>query len=641
MKRVVIILFFLTAASPDFYSIAQTKAIDSLKLEINTASNDDYKLEAIFALLKKKQSIPTDTLYRYASMAKALSIYKRNTHDVILCDYYLINYLIKLGLDDSCMIICDRYIHQLSKNKNESDLYFDFLNFKGFFFVRETKYKEALSIYYKMLSEAEVLHDTLNEGGAQTGIGWVYMEMDQNREALNWFFKVIQTTTNNGAKYGNYYSTIYSNIASIYNNLNKNDSAEFYITKAIDLARKNDNLRYLANSLAIHADILSDLKRDGAAELALLEAINIRKQIGDPFYIVSDMTTLAIFYNHTGRQEKGIAVCEDGIKMANKYGLSAKLLILYDALAANYESAGNFSKYGETLKQIIAIKDSVYQKNSANALAELRTKYNVEKQQNIIIQQKFDLVTKNYFIYGSFALLVLAIIISYLIFRDYRRRQKMKLEKLLSEEKQLSILAISSAEEKERRRIAADLHDNMGAYASAITANVDDMLYQKENMNVGSLQILKNNAAEIMTNLRDTIWALNKDEISITGISDRFKIYLQKISSSYPDIAIEFNENIKHDAMLPPVRALHVFRILQEAVTNALKHSNAQTIEISLYSDAQISISIKDNGKGIDFAAIKNTGNGLINIKSRAREAGFALTIKNIETGGTIVNLSS
>lgn len=93
--------------------------------------------------------------------------------------------------------------------------------------------------------------------------------------------------------------------------------------------------------------------------------------------------------------------------------------------------------------------------------------------------------------------------------------------------------------------------------------------------------------------------------------------------------------------MLSPVHALHIFRILQEAVTNSLKHSNAQAIEISMCSDTQINISIKDNGRGIDFAAIKNTGNGLINIHSRAREAGFTLTIKNIEPGGTIVNLCS
>ncbi|MGH2648857.1 MAG: ATP-binding protein, partial [Ginsengibacter sp.] len=602
--------------------MAQTQAIESLKQEINTAPSDNYKLQAIFALCKKKQSIPTDTLYRYVAIAKALSIKKNNTHDVILCDYYIMNYLIKLGLDDSCVAICNKYINQLSGNNSEKELYFDFLNYKGFFFVRATKYKEALAIYYKMLSEAESVRDTLNEGGAQTGIGWVYMEMNQNREALQWFFKVIQTTGNNLNKYGSYYSVLYSDIASIYNNSGKNDSAEFYINKAIVLARKYENLRYEANSLAIEAEIFSDLKKDGAAESALLEAINIRKQIGDPFYVISDMTTLALFYNHTGRQEKGIAVCKEGIQMANQYGLSSKLLILYDALASNYQTGGNLVKYGETLKQIINLKDSVYQKNSADALAELQTKYDVQKQQNIIIQQKLDLITKNYFIYGSFTLLLLALIISYLIFRDYRRRQKMKMEKMLMEEKRLSIRAVSSAEEKERRRIAADLHDNMGAYASAITANVDDMLYQKENMNVASLQILKKNASEIMINLRDTIWALNKDEISITGVSDRFKTYLQKIISSYPDVAIEFNENIKNNIMLTPPRALHIFLILQEAVTNALKHSDAQIIEIDFYSTDQINISIKDNGKGIDFTAIKNNGNGLVNINSRAREAG-------------------
>lgn len=120
------------------------------------------------------------------------------------------------------------------------------------------------------------------------------------------------------------------------------------------------------------------------------------------------------------------------------------------------------------------------------------------------------------------------------------------------EEKQLAARAIMSAEENERKRIAADLHDNMGAYASAISANVDDLIMAGGKADNTILRSMKNNAAEIMANLRDTIWVLNKDFILITGISDRFKTYIQKFRDSYPGVLIEIKENITDNLSLSP-----------------------------------------------------------------------------------------
>ena len=123
--------------------------------------------------------------------------------------------------------------------------------------------------------------------------------------------------------------------------LKRNDSAEYFVRKAIAINRRSQaNLQFLANSLAIEADILIDTHRKQQAEAPLNEMVAIRKQVGEPFYIVSDMTQLAVYYASVGQPVRGIQLCEEGIGMARRYKLDSKLPILYEALARKLSLGG-------------------------------------------------------------------------------------------------------------------------------------------------------------------------------------------------------------------------------------------------------------------------------------------------------------
>ncbi|HLX90047.1 MAG TPA: ATP-binding protein [Puia sp.] len=193
----------------------------------------------------------------------------------------------------------------------------------------------------------------------------------------------------------------------------------------------------------------------------------------------------------------------------------------------------------------------------------------------------------------------------------------------------------------ERERISRDLHDNLGAYAAAIAANVSKVQAGEEIARNEGVSALRHNSQSIVTQLNDTIWALNREFITLTSISDRFKVFLQKIQPSYGAIHIHIQENIENDALLSPVHALHLFRMMQEGVNNALRHSECSNIWITLTSQSAWYVSITDDGKGLRETNGSLEGNGLKNMKQRAAESGWRIEWRNIAPRGTRLDILS
>jgi signal transduction histidine kinase len=615
-------------------SNAQTGAIDKLKKNIGFAANEEEKVKAIFALCDVGYSLHPDTLMYYAEMAKRAAGQNHNQHDVVKAKYYESGALTTKGLIDSSLRLADECLAELSAGINDPELEASLYNQKGRCYVRKNEYKEAIAMGYKIIAMAEKSNDILLQVKAKTLIGWAYLEMDQLKEALTWHLKAVNTTQDT-VLLGKY-AIIYANIATNYNGLGKTDSAFYFINKGISNARRYENLFALSNCLAIQSELYVKSGQAKFSEPILKEVVAIRKMIGDPFYIASDMSQLGFYYAHYGQPEKGVAICNEGIAIAKKYKLDTKLFFLYGSLADNYKAMGNTEKYAEVLQEIIDLKDSVYQKNSAESLVEMQAKYDLQKKENLNIQQKQDIRQKNYLLYGSLVVLFFASLAGWLLFREYKRKQIIKLQQMQEEEKIRSIVAVTKAEENERKRIAADLHDNLGAYAAAIASNVDQVSEQQNNST--ALQELKINAQSIVSQLNDTIWVLKKDNLSLTAISDRIKVFMQRIGTSYPAVKIDVIEHINADILLPPAQAFHLYQVIKEAIVNSLKHSEAKSLVICFESEKQWKITISDDGKGMPGGNIKfGSGNGLINMTSRSKEAGWNINWSANEPAGTNV----
>lgn len=626
---------------------AQTPQIDSLRAGIYRAANEKEELAAILRLCEEYQSIDRDTLDLYAYRAKDLAA---KTGDVKLIDLAAVavadDYYRWGWLDSALAAINPVIAHNNVAVPAERPLYFKATRRQALFYGGKMKYPEALAILYKLINEAEKYNDSVVISTNINTIGSIALIRETPQVALQWFYRALNYL-GQGPAFDAPKAALFSNLSEAYFLKGIPDSAVHYSRLAIDLYKQQQNLMGIAMAYQRQSKIYLKNGDPAKAEAALKEMIEVRQATQDGNIHADDNVTLVEFYLSTNQVDKAIAWCTQFLKQGNLYdavagegevlsnALSIRLMY-YDLLARAYKQKGDASNYQQMLEQIILAKDSLSVAKSEQAIAEMQTKYEVQKKENTIIQQQLTIVKKNNVFYRVIGVVFVLLLISFFLFRDYRKKQKVKVEAAIGNEKRLAARAVADAEENERKRIAADLHDNLGAYAASIASNLE--VLQSDQLNGQhkvALQELNQNSQTMVSQLSDTIWALNKDSLTLTAISDRVKVFLNRIGNSYPGIRMDVQEEIETDTSLPPTQAFHLFQIIQEATTNAVKHSGADRIIVLIRGGAEWQVSISDNGKGMNE---KNCpGNGLHNMKVRATVSGWTISWKTVIPQGTMV----
>ena len=599
---------------------SQTPAIDSLKRSLFDTQAD--KLSILFELCRHGESMPADTLMMFAEEAKQLSIQNKDNNSLLQSEFFIARSYTLKSKPDSTLQICNQGLQQVKDTNSMFTLYYQFMWYKIVALTKMRRLKESIDACFTLLEKGEKYNNLPAQVIAYNNLGVNYNILGNHTEALNWFNKAYALIKDDSLY--KKFPLVFTNLSALYFFKNQNDSGNYFLRKALRIAKETQSLRSEADCYTLQGLFYAELNKMDSAGQMLQEAVALQKQIGDIQFILVGINALQAFYAKQKNYPKAIEYIKQAEAYSKKFHEPISILLYVD-LASYYKQMKNYTAYGETMDTIMLLKDSMYLKSKAKDLAKLEAQYDVTSKEAFIARQKLELLHKDLWI-GIVALLTLiTAVLAYLLYRRNRRRQR---------------TALTQAEEKERRRIAADLHDNIGAYASAISAAVDEIESKKLITDASSIHYLKSNATEIISALRDTIWAFNKESITLTDISDRIKIYTQKMQPSYPLVNIKVEENINSEKNLSPVQALHIFRIVQEALHNALQHSRCSNILISIISNIEVTlISIKDNGKGFDPANVIHEGNGLMNMKSRAKEAGFDVSFNKVYPEGTNVEL--
>jgi len=216
-----------------------------------------------------------------------------------------------------------------------------------------------------------------------------------------------------------------------------------------------------------------------------------------------------------------------------------------------------------------------------------------------------------------------------------KERESLKAQNLLQEiEKELAVL---KAQQQERERISADMHDELGAGMTAIRLMSEIARNKmKENTPV-EIDRISSSANEVLNKMNAIIWSMNSGNDTVDNLASYIRSYAYEYFENTPiDCKVITPEHIPSKELGGDKRR-NIFLCVKESLNNALKHSKASLLTITIETGETLKIIIHDNGPGIDLQKLRQFGNGLKNITRRMESIGGSFTIEN--KNGTITTL--
>jgi signal transduction histidine kinase len=248
------------------------------------------------------------------------------------------------------------------------------------------------------------------------------------------------------------------------------------------------------------------------------------------------------------------------------------------------------------------------------------------------------------FAIGTIGMLFLAIsIVLFMVFYQKRMvQEQLKRQNLELDYQRKMMEAALASQENERRRLAGDLHDSIGAMLSTIRVSLITMA-KKENADQTSINESKKMLDDTIESVRRISRDLMPSTLERFGLGQAVKEMCERFQST-SSIPIHFQEE-GEVLTLNKSHELMIFRIIQELINNALKHAQATEIKVRFISTDYLSIDVEDNGVGFNAEEQKNEkktgkGLGLFNIENRARLVGAKVEFEGNRKQGSRISLT-
>lgn len=359
------------------------------------------------------------------------------------------------------------------------------------------------------------------------------------------------------------------------------------------------------------------------------------KKIYDEIGTLSGMsiinTNIGNCYVDLKRYKEGEESLKLGLKQALEMGSLLWQQKAYEGLYDLERKRENYKLANEYLEHYQVLSDSIYNEETQDKLGELQTKYDLKEKENTILsqentinQKQLDLNKRNLLLIVLFSALVVLILAAlFIIQQNNIRRKKEELE-------------FQNKIQKERSRISKDLHDNMGAELTIVSSLIDMQAYGTEKeKDKQELENISDQVRKASALMRDTIWTVSEEKISVSQFGIKLKEFADRTLKP-KNISIHFT-NTSSDLNLRPEATLNLFRIVQEIINNAAKHSQAKNFYIENFPGNNLEINLWDDGIGFNKDTIEK-GYGLNNINSRLSDIGASLNFSSTK-GKTVYEI--
>lgn len=625
MKKIFILL--LSFSFSGFYGFSQIVEHPGT----GSRSQDVARVDAFikktlpFALYKKT----LDSAEIYLQKIYALSQYRNYNRG--LAQYYRLKAVVSFtkGQPDSVFPNINRefYFARKSGLPREIALANDL---KAWVFQNREEYDSAAHYFIKALYIADSLKDNKFSG-----------EINTNLSVLFWGIKDYHKAATYATK-GYYAGKALNDSLIIINSLFNLGNAEAGLKKydtalyLFDQVKNalHDPVKYnytLVRAMANEAGIYADLDKNNEAIRKYNDVLKYRKQI--PASILSFLYNgLGLAQYKENKFREAEANMHTAIKIAEEANERISLRDSYQYMAEIKEEENQFASALFYRKKYDSLKDTLLSESAKRNMHLLDVKYQTAQKDKQIAQQNL-VLTKNQrslerkntwlFIFVS-GLIALAVIFM-LSLRSYHHKRKLHQQSLLTLQKQHEVDTLKTkmdAREEERNRIGKEMHDDIGSALTTILYLSNDLKRQSNGNSKSTSDRIAETASTVVDKMNEIIWSMHQEYDTLDDLIAYTRQHAAGFLKNY-DIHYCFKapEPVP-DVHLQGEQRRNIYLVIKESLHNIVKHAHATDVKINFFLNEKLTVTIQDNGKGIDPEKLRRFGNGLRNMRQRMEAVG-------------------
>lgn len=544
-------------------------------------------------------------------------------------------YYMFIGKYDSAVIYYNKS-RELGEKYNNDLIIAKSYNNLGNVAQYKADFESAINYNLKALEYFDKVNDSTGIAGALGNLANNYLRLHQIPKAIEELRQAISIAQKKDNK--RLLANLFNTMATAYGEA-KNDSFTIYQMKAYFLYKELNNLKGLTTAAINLGEIYMDKKKNDSALHYFKEGIQYATELDDIQNLGTLYNSLGILYHGEKNSRAASVAIDSAIYYSSLSGDKLSLSKSYKEKSALLYDQNDYKQGYEYFKKYSVLNDSIFNDNMQSSIAEMQTKYETEKKEREIQEQKFKLAKKNYWIAGISLLLIGGVLLSVSWAKRIRLRNQKRLQAEIIKHQDMATKAVIEAEEKERKRIAGDLHDGVGQIMSAVKMNLSNFenktQFKTEDDRLSFEKIIAL-VDESCKEVRSVSHNMMPNALLKSGLSSAVKEFVDKIDHSVLKVNL-YSEGLNQrlDSNIETV----LYRVIQECVNNVIKHSGANQLDISLIKDKDgIAATIEDNGKGFDPSMIgKSDGIGLKNIVTRIQYLKGTVDFDTSPGKGTLV----
>lgn len=581
--------------------------------------NKSIALDSIQIILEKLDRVSIKKTYNKAIFEISKAGFYNKTLSMQLSEFHFLNgiNLLKNKPNDS---LCDRaYIGLGTINKNKGN------------FVK------ALDYFQKSIANCEYNKDTLRLAGAYASIAQLEFEkndINKARENCSQVFKLL----NNKEQEVPYLIALHT-LANIEQSEGNLDKAFQIDMKGLNIAKQISFDKIIVtfqDNLARFYLQKNDFKK---AEYYFNQNLIIDKKLKNPNWIADTYINLGELFLKQNEFLKAEKFVNDALTILEENKLSNNTLKAYKVLIAISKKNNNYKRAFEIQEKYSDYYSKIINEKKEASFAELDLIFETNKKEKIIAANKIELMKneiaskrKNTWLILLFCLLVILLF----YFKNYQSKSKLQKEQLVLQNQLLEEQSNLRIQEQ-RLDISRELHDNVGTQLTFIISILDHLNNKKDKVDAEinkKVELLSNFAKKSISELRDTIWVLNSDDLSINELKIRVLNFIKDAGESVDETEFLIDFESANDVELTSKQAINIFRIIQEIINNAIKHAHSKKIQLIFKCvENKIYLEVSDDGVGFNFDALKKKSFGLTNIQNRVNELQGELEVFSNEQG--------